>query len=125
MYSTENSGGSDSDLEEVGVGSPLELVIGASEVASGLISEVVKEISWMELSIAEFDESPEPVLSIGGRSDADGVAEFRPGEETVSETLPGTNFFLQSWQILLRSLSSSSESVVAIVNYVVRFSDRR
>ena len=64
LYSTENSGGSESgsDSEEIGVGSPLESVIGASGV--------VKEIPGMELSIAELTE---PVLSIG---DVNGVAAF-------------------------------------------------
>ena len=42
-----------------------------------------------------------------------GVTLFRPGE---SDTLPGANRFLQSRQILLRSCSSSSDSVVTIVN---------
>ena len=112
-----NSGGSESgsDSEEIGVGSPLESVIDAV-IASGIVSEVVKEIPGMELSIAKFDEVPEPVLSIGGRFDVDGVAAFRPGEEAGSEILLGRNFFLQSWQIFPRSFSSSSESVVTTVN---------
>ena len=77
-----NSGGSESgsDSEEIGVGSPLESVIDASVLASEIVSEVVKEIPGMELSIAKFDEVPEPVLSIGERFDIDGVAAFRPGE---------------------------------------------
>ena len=41
-----------------------------------------------------------------------GVEAFRTDE---LDTLPGANFFLQSWQILLRSLSSSSDSVVTII----------
>ena len=46
----------------------------------------------------EFDESPG---SIGGRSEDVAVDGFRPDEGAGSETLPGTNFILQSLQIFL------------------------
>ena len=99
MYSTTNSGGSDSGSEEIGVCSRLELLIGVSTTASKIVSRVPTEMAGMELEIAEFDEVS---------SDVDGVAASRPGERLGSETLSGTNFFLHLWQILLRRLSSSS-----------------
>ena len=46
-------------------------------------------------------------------ADVDMIEAFRPGEV---DTFSGANLFLQSRHILLRSLSSSSLSVVAVVN---------
>ena len=77
-------------MGEIRVCSGTELVTGVSTVVSGIVSEVLREIEGMELSI----------LSIGGRSD-DVAAEALPiksseGAGSVSKTMPGTNFFLQS-----------------------------
>ena len=87
---------------------------------TGIVSELLRDIAGIEL---EFGESPE--LSIGGRSEDVAVDGFRPGEVAGSEKLPGTNLFLQSLQIFLRSLSSSSENVVAAEANQCRIADRR
>ena len=80
---------------------------------SGVVSEVLRSIAGVELEISEFDGLAVPGVMSSG-SDVDDVAAdvIRPGEGAGSETLPGTNFFLQSRQRFPRSLSSSSVSVV-------------
>ena len=57
---------------------------------SGIVLEVLREIAGMEPEIFEL-----PVAVLSRASDVAAGA-FRLGEGARFETLPGTNFFLQS-----------------------------
>lgn len=100
LYRIENSGGLDFGLGGFGVCSDKEFIAGALTVVSGIASEV--DIVGMVPEIAELDVPPGPALLTEGRllcKDGpdvdDGVIE---GFKSVkgAETLPGSNFLLQS-----------------------------
>ena len=111
LYSIENSESSGFSLV---VCSKPGFAENLSTAVSGSVSAVLSDmVVGMEL------------LSIGGRRvfnirrqnvDVEDAAreEFRTDKGAGAETTPGTNLFLQSWQILFRRLSSSSESVVTV-----------
>ena len=54
-------------------------------IIPGVVSEALSKIAGMELEITEI------LLSVGGRSDVDGVAAIWPSEGPESGPLPGMN----------------------------------
>ena len=114
-----NLGSLDSGLGEIGVCWETGFVASVLIGVSGVSSEVLSGIVGMVVEISELDLPPEAALPTGDRegrlpcgTDVEYVVVevFRPIEG--AESLSGINFLLQSWQILFRSSSSSSESDV-------------
>lgn len=117
LYTTENSGRLDSGSVEFGVCSGPEF----AGVSTDMVSKVLSDVLGTELEIAELGVAPWSAISIGERRSWNvprrkvqnvGAAEvFRLVEGAVDA---GTNFFLQSWQILFRSSSISLKSVLTV-----------
>ena len=110
LYSTEN----------LGPGSGPEFGAGKLRLLSEIVPGTPSDVGGIELGITGLGEPPEPVLSIRGMrlwtrkirrqngADVEDVVEVFRACEGGTETPPASKFFLQSWQIFFRSLSSSS-----------------